>query len=262
MRWYCFFLILLLIGCGTARKIKTGAAGIDVETLSPANKKVFDKAVWLMSEEKSLNFNTFSARAKIEYEDHYGKQPEANVSIRMAKDSFIWVSITATVLNIEAARVWMTPDSVIIVNRLEKTVEQYPLDYIRQVISLPLTFRDIQALIAGKAVLAGDSVVSVATTDNFLLVTSRSPGIENQTYFMLRGPLLARQTIAVAEGVNDYTAEILYENYEKKGKQTFSTLRDISVPSGQQKLRLSFRQYEFNNELSVPFSRPQGYTIK
>ena len=59
------------------------------------------------------------------------------------------------------------------------------------------------------------------------------------------------------------TADITYDNYESSNGFNFSTYRQI-IASEKNKLdlRLNFKQYEFNKELSVTFNVPRNYKIK
>ncbi len=180
----------------------------------------------------------------------------------MKKDTAIWMSIAATILNIEAARVLITPDSFIIINKLDKSIEAHPINYLHQKFSLPVRFNDIQNLIAGKIILAGDSIATVSASKNFLQINSILPGIINSIFFTLPEMLLAKQSLQLSDASANYSAEVLYEDYEKNGDDFFSTSRDVWIPAKNQRIKLSFKQYEFNKELSLPFNRPEGYTIK
>lgn len=252
----------LLIGCSSAKKLKTGAAQIHRDSTEVASDTLLEQARQLIAAGSTVPFRTFSSKAKLEYQDMYGAQPETNVYVRMERGKFIWVSITATFLNIEAARVMVLPDSIIIVNKLEKTIESYPISYISEKIALPLSFDDIQKLIAGNVILSIDSLSSASSSSSVLQVTSEQPGIQNNIFFTLPALLLARQFIEIKNGPSDYSADILYEDYQKSDNFLFSTLREIFIPAEKQRIRLAFKQYEFNKELSVPFSRPNGYTVK
>src|SRR5207237_1212510 len=59
------------------------------------------------------------------------------------------------------------------------------------------------------------------------------------------------------------TADITYDEYENKTGVMFSTYREITV-SEKNKLdiRLNYKQYEFNKELTIVFSIPKNYEIK
>ena len=50
------------------------------------------------------------------------KKNDFNAFIRMRKDSVLWVSVNA-LLGIEAFRVLITPDSVKVINKLDKVVQ-------------------------------------------------------------------------------------------------------------------------------------------
>lgn len=255
-------IIVMLLGCGSTKKLKTGAGTISRDSISVTGDSLLEQARTLIAAGSKIPFRTLSSKAKLEYEDMYGEQPETNVYIRMETGKFIWVSITATFLNIEAARVMVLPDSIIIVNRLEKTIESYPISYISEKVALPLSFDDIQKLISGNVILTKDSLSSAASSQSFLQIQSDESGIENRIFFAVPAMLLARQFIDITNGMNNYSADVLYEDYEKAGDFLFSTLREIMIPAEKQRIKLTFRQYEFNKELSVPFSRPGSYTVK
>lgn len=255
-------MLVALLGCSSAKKLKTGAGEISRDSETAANDSLLEQARTLIETGSKIPFRTFSSKAKLEYEDMYGIQPETNVYIRMETGKLIWVSITATFLNIEAARVMVLPDSIIIVNKLEKTIESYPISYISEKIALPLSFDDIQKLIAGNVILTRDSLSSASSSQSFIQIKSRGAGIENSIFFTIPAFLLARQFIDLRNGTQHYSADVLYEDYEKTDNFLFSTLREIMIPAEKQRIKLTFRQYEFNKELSVPFNRPGSYTVK
>ena len=114
------FFGLVTEGCHTAKKaqvVKDTAV-----TASPAEKfKPVDSAAILKQQltdavNTPLNFTTFYGRAKANYSSPKASG-NATVYIKMRKDSIIWISITGP-LNIEGARVLVTPDSVKIINKL------------------------------------------------------------------------------------------------------------------------------------------------
>ncbi len=257
-------LVFLVTGCGTSKRIKTGASGIPAEkaTTTVTESRTTAALKKLLYTDNEIPFNSFSAKVKVSYEDAGGKQPDVNAFIRMKKDEAIWISIAATFLNIEGMRILITPDSVFILNKMEKTYSAYPISYINERLSIPVNFQDAQRLVSGKVVFAGDSVLSVSQSGNFLQAVVSIPQIYNTIYFTDPGLLLAKQEVKVSQPGDHFTVNIHYEDYEKTSMGLFSTSRNITIPEKGQKLQLNFRQYEFNNELSLPFSRPEGYDIK
>ena len=256
--------MLTVLGCSSSKKIKTGAAGINGGDTAHVVSEDSSMAALkkLLYAENDIPFNTFSAKVKVSYEDAGGKQPDVNAFVRMKKGQAIWISVAATFLNIEAYRILITPDSIIMLNKMEKTIEQYPISYIRDRLSIPVNFEDAQRLIAGKVVLAGDSVESVHEAGKFLQAIIALPNVYNRVYFTYPGLLLARQVASISQPGDRFTVNLLYDDYEKTTIGLFSVTRNIAIPEKNQKLQLSFRQYEFNKELSLPFSRPEGYDLK
>jgi hypothetical protein len=103
-----------------------------------------------------LNFSTFYGRAKANFNSSQASG-SATVYIKMKKDSVIWVSVTGP-LNIEGARVLITPDSVKIINKLEGYAQLSSITHLQKITRLPFSFNDLQNLILGRPVLN--------TTDN------------------------------------------------------------------------------------------------
>jgi len=59
------------------------------------------------------------------------------------------------------------------------------------------------------------------------------------------------------------TADITYGDFDNKAGFDFSTYREITVSEKNKlDLRLNYKQYEFNKELSVSFKVPKNYKRK
>ena len=56
------------------------------------------------------------------------------------------------------------------------------------------------------------------------------------------------------------TADLTYSDYENKKGVPFSTKRRITVAEKTRlDIRMDFKQYDFNQEVSFPFSVPKNY---
>jgi 3-phenylpropionate/cinnamic acid dioxygenase small subunit len=59
------------------------------------------------------------------------------------------------------------------------------------------------------------------------------------------------------------TADITYDGYENSSGMHFSTNREITASEKNRlDIKLNFKQYEFNKELSMVFNVPRNYTRK
>ena len=67
-----------------------------------------------------MDFNTLALKGKADL-DINGEQNNVNMNIRIQKDKKIWVIITAAGGIVEVARAMITPDSLLLLNKLQKT---------------------------------------------------------------------------------------------------------------------------------------------
>jgi hypothetical protein len=173
------------------------------------------------------------------------------------------VSISATFLGIEAFRLYITPDTLIILNKLDKIVEYYPFSYIESFAHIPMDFDLLQNILIGNPVYIGDSIVSYRQTENQILIGTVGAFFKNLTTLSGGGYHLERIKLDDKDISQNRTAALLYGGYEKNAGFDFATNREINV-SEKSKVDVSieFKQYEFNKELSFPFTIPHNYKTK
>jgi len=206
-----------------------------------------------------IDFRTFNAKVKVEVDNANGKQPDITATLRMVKDSAIWISLTATFLNIEVYRAYITKDSVILLNKQEKEVQYRSLDYLQEVTEIPFDFQTLQDMIIGNPVFFEAKHASFKKTDQYLLGSSWGDDFKNLLSLTLDNYLLKHSKLDDVNINRNRTASITYDDYEKK----FSTKRQIIISEKNKiDIRLNFKQFEFNKELSVAFSVPKNYKKK
>jgi hypothetical protein len=210
-----------------------------------------------------INFNTFSAKIKVEYEDSKGKQPDVNAIVRMQKDSVIWISINATFLSIEAFRILITKNKVIILNKLKKQVEEHPFSFIEKIAKIPLDFKTLQDLIVGNPIYLGDNVVGYKVTENRILLSTIGKYFKNLITLSANNNLIERSKLDDIDVSLNRTGDLTYTNYENKSGVYFATKREITVAEKTKvDIKLDFKQYDFNTALSYPFSIPANFNKK
>ena len=269
--WLTFFLYAIS-GCHSTKKLQTAINKKDVSvvtepvvsgdsSINSTNKIASSILDTLKS--KRISFTTFYAKAKIEYQDHNGKQPDFNAFIRLQKDSVLWVSISATFLGIEAFRLYITPSTIVILNKLNKTVEKHPFDYVETIAHIPLTFSVLQDILIGNPIYVGDSIVSYRQTENRTMIGTIGAFFKNLLTLSINNNQLERIKLDDIDLNQNRTASLLYSDYQKYNDFYFSTSREISVSEKSKvDIGITFKQYEFNKELSFPFSIPRNYKTK
>ena len=137
-------LLMLLASCRSTKKISSAMSKKDstTVTINPAENDSANKVKTALGKIKGdhIDFNTFSAQVKIDYSDSRDKKYDVNAFVRMKKDSVIWISINA-ILGIEAFRVMITPDTVRVLDKINKTIQYHSFDYLREMTNLPVDFR-------------------------------------------------------------------------------------------------------------------------
>jgi len=273
LRSVIFTGILFLIvatGCRSTKSLRSnisikdssGHASSVILRDSSSYKSAAKEVLSVLSNDE-ISFQTFSAKAKVQYEDQNGKQPDFNAFIRLQKDSALWVSINATFLGIEAFRLYVTPDSIILLNKLDKTVEYHPFSFIESFAHIPMNFTMLQNILIGNPVYEGDSIVSFRQTENQIIIGTIGSFFKNLTTLSADTNKLEQIKLDDLDVFRNRTATLLYGGYEKNSGLNFATERQINV-SEKSKVDVSieFKQYEFNKELSFPFSIPHNYKTK
>src|ERR1700761_2655759 len=96
------------------------------------------------------DFTTFSGRAKTKL-DINGSSNDVTLNIRIQKGQKIWVSVTA-IAGIEVARALITPDSLLVLNKLQGLYMRKPFSYIYTYTSREIDYSSIEALLVGNAI--------------------------------------------------------------------------------------------------------------
>ena len=252
-------------GCHTAKK--TQVVKDTIVTTSPAEKlKPVDSAAILKQQltdaiNTPLNFTTFYGKAKANYSSPQASG-NATVYIKMRKDSIIWISVTGP-LNIEGARVLVTPDSVKIINKLENTVQLSSIERLQQITKLPLKFSDFQNIILGRPVLNdGDSREYELKKDSITL-TATGELMKYIYSFTKSNFQLGQSNMQTINNKTVMAANIFYNDYQQVNNMSFAESRDVAITgSSPANLQLNFKEYNFNQPQSYVFTISKNYTIK
>lgn len=206
-----------------------------------------------------IEFTTFSAKVKVDYRGSDGKSYDFNAFLRMRKDSVIWVSINAA-LGIEAFRVIITPDSVKVLNKLDKVAQLRSVNYLQEVTQLPFDFYALQDLIIGNPIYLDSNIVSFKKDDEYVSLMSNGRVFKHYITVGANDFLVNSSKLDDAERGRSRTAVLSYGDYETRDNIKFATKRKISVAE-QSKLdiTLEFKQFNFNENLNYPFSVPKNY---
>lgn len=150
---------LLLLAGACKKEVVTGATTappppVVVTTPTPpvaipdtARPKPVDPAVPSapaapMVDVQNMSYDFLQLRGKMQFDNGDDKQ-EATVNIRLKRDSIIWASVTK--VGIEGARIVITPDTIVMLDRLHKTYFAGNFKALKRRYRVPVTFEMLQA---------------------------------------------------------------------------------------------------------------------
>ena len=261
-----------VVGCRSAKKITTAIAKKDtlgVKKVDSADlvdlkadsmryiKKLYDHL-----ESNLIDCNTFSAKMKVHYEGSDGKDYEFNAFLRLQKDKMIWVSINA-LLGIEAFRAIITPDSVKVLNKLDKLYQLRSVSYLQEVSHLPFDFKTLQALILGNPIYLDSTIAFYRKDEQGISLLSEGKLFRNYITLDKEDLRIRHSKLDDVDRLRARSCDLTYGDYEKKDNVPFSTYRKIAVAEkARLDIELNFKQYSFNEVLNFPFSIPRNYKQK
>lgn len=257
---------VLIFSCKTVKQINKAIAPKDTSTVTIVDQSKLDSIEMVKKTIENLNrnyidFKTFSAKIKVQYQDSKGKNQDLTAIVRIVKDSAIWVSLTATIVNFEAYRVLITRDSVTVLNKLNKEVQYRSFDYLQEVTEIPFDYKTLQDLLVGNPVFIDSNIVYYKKTDNQILFSMVGSYFKNLLTLSADSYSLTHSKLDDVDITRSRTADLTYADYENKAGVNFSTYREITVSEKNRlDIRLNYKQYEFNKDLSLPFNIPKNYT--
>jgi hypothetical protein len=255
--------ISVLTSCHSTRKIQTAIAKKDTTEIRPPVQNGEDSVAFIKEnygkiKAQVISFTTFSAKMDVDYVGGDGKKENVNATLRMYKDSVIWIAVTG-LFGIEGLRAIITKDSIKIVNKLDKIYTGRSVAYVQEVTGLPLDLPSLQELLIGNPVFFDSNIVSYTRSANSFSFLSIGATLKNLITFT--EGILRHCKLDDVDISRNRTCDLSYEDYEDRKGVNFSSKRRITV-SEKSKLdiKLDFKSYNFNETLSFPFSVPKSYT--
>lgn len=205
---------------------------------------------------QNFDFNYLSSKGQITLKDN-NDNLSSGVSIRMKKDSVIWVSVQPG-LGIEAARMMLTQDSVFMINRLQKEYVAADYSFLRNKLQVDVSFDLLQAILLGNYQAQG---TEKTMTEGDLQHVQQQRQHLSFDYFI--GRLNSKlQQLQVKDTYTGNTITVKYNDFNDVGQVAFAhALAAQVLQKGQvSDFTLSHSRLAVSDaKLSFPFSVPTDY---
>jgi len=211
--------------------------------------------------DRQVPFVSFSGKAKMHHIAGNDKQ-EFVAHIRIKKDSVIWINVTALGGTIPVARVLITPDSISLINNLQKEVRQLQIGDVNKLLPVSVDFSTMQNLIMGNVLKQGGDPVDVGDFGGTWTMQVQDSQLVQQLSFNKADSSI--RTLQMRT-VDDSTQGLVqYGGYEIIDNKLFSMQRVITINNGgnEHYIDMNFNKVEFDEPLDFPFNIPKSYDRK
>jgi len=149
-------LVLYLLAATVFGACKSHKSAVKTIPVNKAGSEITQKNELVQTLRKQqTQFEFFSAKIKTDFEQERGKDASLTLHLKMESGKYIWMSAVA-ILGIEVARVYITPDSVKILDKLNKRYLAQSYSYFTRFSDMPLTLEALQNLFVGNQILELD----------------------------------------------------------------------------------------------------------
>lgn len=256
--------LVLFASCRSTKQIQTAISKKDTAAAVAIDRRREDTLRFIRNtlykiDSSRIAYNTFTGKVNVDYRGGDGKHYDLNVTVRMFRDSAIWLSANV-ILGIEGLRVLVTRDSIKLLNKGDKVYTARSIDYLQDVTSLPLDLHTLQDLIIGNAVFVDSNVVSFNSRGGTLNLLSIGQWFKHLLTLDANSGQLLHSKLDDVDIARNRTADLTYADYENRKGFPFATKRRITVTEkARLDIQLDFKQYELNAPVSFPFSVPKNY---
>lgn len=211
-----------------------------------------------------IDFRYLTAKSKISFKSHQQDIDNANVNIRVRKDSLIWLSISK--LGIEAVRGLISRDSITIIDKIHREYSVYDFPTLSKQFNFAMNFELLQALIIGNLPLPKRPAQKIKNERDYLLLRQSEGKVLVENYIGEQDRKLKK--LMVTEQPTKNTLRLDYEDFTSLSNFLFPytslvTLDYKSQSDGQfyqTLLRIKHNKVELvDKNPGFPFTIPANY---
>lgn len=232
--------------------------GAPVPTPTEVAKLIADlQPLW----QQRLDYRTFSGKAKVNFDGPKGSVG-FSANFRIAKDSLIWVHITALGGLYPVARIMVTTDSFFMINYDQKEATRVAISNAAHVLPVAVSFTQLEHLFTGEP-LAGGTIIYAETKDaGWAISTEDSDYIQHITYE--RSDSAMTFSDLETHSPTGPHAMTHYGDFSVIDNRKLSTSRNVNIQNGVNTYTLDMNlvNLEFDKGLEFPFSIPGNYKVK
>ena len=217
----------------------------------PVEEKVF-------FETKEIDFEKLKIKSKISIKTAKIDQ-NIPATIHVKKDSVIWISIA---IGLEAARVSINPDSIFLLDRLNRKYYKVSFKELSDNFDFDLDFNMIQSLLVGNLPIKIDSIDIYKKLTEFNSISQKRNEVEIENRFDLEKSKLFY--INTTDKKTNTKLNIDYKSFINEDNKLVPTIISLLI-SGKNEAKIEFEHSKFDfldRNIRFPFNIPKGYSLE
>lgn len=209
---------------------------------------------------KDLDFNTLSLKGKAQLNVD-GQENGVTLNVRMKKNETIWFNITALGGALEVARGIITPDSLFLMNRQQRSVLKKPFSYIYDYTNKQVNFGWLQSILTGNTIKEFMIEKSNLKQENGVWMLTGTE--QNLAYSVLFNTLLKSAELNLNDAAEAQALKVNYDKYTPLNNGLFPLDLKINSAVNNKKISIAveFIKTDVNVPVEFPFTIPKGFDI-
>ena len=250
-KYISLFLIIFLVSC-KAKVVAVAETKVTKDTIMTAEKVIENHY------QNKNDFSTLYIKANAKYQDDKQSQ-NVTAEIKIKKDDKILISVR--VLGITMAKALITPTSVQYYEKIGNKYFEGDYAGLSKWIGTDLDFNKVQNIFLGKALDdLHKAQYQVSISDNWYKLENNSDSITKKAFFFEGNKFLIKKQLVTQPSL-ERTLQIQYPDYKKYDEMILplSFIIDAFQKEAQTNINIDYKNVTFNEDLSFPYSVPEGY---
>lgn len=255
----CF--VLIFSACKSSKYATVNTNG------SVKNKN--DKEVISDILKSQLDYKTISGKATIELtRQNGGSGMKTNCYIKLLKDTELQLSVRIPFINSEAFRLNITPDSVYIIDRLNKNYAIESIKDYQNKYNIDLNFYNLQAILTNSLFVPGNKVLSTKDSNMFSIAMVgglfyvETKDKNNTKYSFAINAKDRIESVMIYNKEYNFNIEWIYTNFvQNTNAQIYPTNigTKINVDGRKVSLNISYSSLDINSDIQIDRQMPSKY---
>lgn len=254
----CVLMMGFLVSCSSTKSLKKSHS-IEGMTESEYVETVMSNA-----------WNALTAKMSLAIDMEGKGTTKVNGTLRVKKGEVVQLSISAPLLGFEVARAEITPDGVLVIDRLNKRYVKVPFSELEAMTKVSLDFHILQALFLNEVFLPGKEFLNHRDVSSFGVV-QESNGVwldvkktKQFTFrFLTQAPEAFLKESLIGLYGTSYALQWKYDDFQKLEQKSFPTNMNVSFQGFKKPVAASFRlsristntDWETHTEVSAKYEK-------